>query len=63
MIPDNWPVIVLLAGLGLLVGALLWAFGTVPWWGIPICVVAVPAALIVLGGFLFVMLWLASGGH
>jgi len=61
MIPNS-----LLFGLlifGLLVAALLWGFGVVPWWGALIAVVAAPIVACIVLVILFHALWIASGSH
>ena len=61
MIPNS-----LLIGLlifGVLVAALLWGFGVVPWWGALIAIVAAPVAACIVLVILFHALWIASGSH
>ncbi|USU08908.1 hypothetical protein NF700_00865 [Sphingomonadaceae bacterium OTU29MARTA1] len=48
---------------GILVAALLWGFGMVPWWGALLCLIVVPIVVCAALILLFYALWMASGSH
>jgi len=51
------------AVLGLVIALLLWWFGVVAWWAIPLVAVLAPVAIFVAIVGTFYVLWTASGSH
>ena len=49
--------------LGLLPSVLLWAFGWVPWWAVPLLTIPFALLLIVVIALLMTIAWMASGSH
>ncbi|GAA0448666.1 MULTISPECIES: hypothetical protein [Sphingomonas] len=60
-IPNRLLIVLLV--FGIVIAALLWGFGIVPWWAVPIIVVAAPGAAISILVLLFYAAWVASGSH
>lgn len=61
MIPKSFLIGLLI--FGILVAALLWGCGVVPWWGALIVIVAAPIGAFGALALLFYALWIASGSH
>jgi len=61
MIPNR--VLICLALFGVIVAGLLWVFGIVPWWAVPLIVVAAPILGCAVLTLLFYAVWIASGSH
>ncbi len=49
--------------IGLVVALLLWWFGVVAWWAVPIVAVLAPVSIFVALVGAFYLLWIASGSH
>jgi hypothetical protein len=49
--------------LGVVIALLLWWFGVIAWWAIPLVAVFAPVGLIVAILITFYVLWVASGSH
>lgn len=60
-IPNRVPIALLLFSIA--VAALLWGFGIVPWWAIPIVLLLAPVAACAVLALLFYAAWIASGSH
>jgi hypothetical protein len=60
-IPRRVFVIVLL--LGLVPSVLLWAFGLVAWWAVPLLTIPFAILLIVILVLVMAFAWMASGSH
>jgi glucan phosphoethanolaminetransferase (alkaline phosphatase superfamily) len=48
---------------GVVVAAVLWGCGVVPWWAAPIVVLVAPIAACAVLALLFYAAWTASGSH
>ena len=60
-VPRRTYVIFLL--LGLVPSVLLWAFGKVAWWAVPLLTIPFAIILIVALALLSTILWMANGSH
>lgn len=55
--------LIMLEILGIVVAAILWACGVVPWWATPIIALIAPIAAVLVLILLFYVAWAASGSH
>lgn len=49
--------------LGLVPSVLMWAFGWVAWWAVPLLTIPFAVLLIVVIALLMTVAWMASGSH
>ncbi len=61
MIPNR--LLIFLAVFGFAVAWVLWIFSVVPWWALPLVIIAAPVVSGVILIILFYALWIASGSH
>ncbi len=61
MIPKSF--LIGCAVVGLAIAMLLWWFGVVAWWAVPVVAVLAPVCVFVAIVITFYVLWVASGSH